>query len=315
MGGGKNASNVSPSDSDESFVSAELENIAPPTTSSSSSTTSRHDKLLTSTTNISPTRNNRINGRTQRDSTKSSSRIPTSGSYFAHPPGSHPGPEPRSPVQRRPRPPPASRSSHGIETKSGPPPALSTQRSYNNGDSPWRNQPAAESATTPSPLRKRVGTDDSTSIDSILQTSTSISHDRRNSEPPRVRDGAHTNSTTGTYTASGMTYEHNGQLLEEDQDRTLRMSGQRLGMRRYTEPENGDQASPEDLFLGLAREDSVADDASETMSRTERRRVSEHPCDRVSVYCSGSQGLSVLDTVCYSHNNTLAYTLRIDIPC
>ena len=52
-------------------------------------------------------------------------RSPPAGSYFAPRPVA-PDSEPRSPFNRRP---PASRSSHGIETFSGPPPALSTQLS------------------------------------------------------------------------------------------------------------------------------------------------------------------------------------------
>ena len=65
--------------------------------------------------------------------------LSTSGeSYFPQHPraGSN---EPRSPQVRRP---PASRSSHGIATKAGPPPALSTQRTYTQ--SPGRTTPPVD---------------------------------------------------------------------------------------------------------------------------------------------------------------------------
>ena len=74
-----------------------------------------------------------------------------------------------------------------------------------------------------------------------------------------------------------MTYQNDAQLLEEDEDPTLRLNGQRVASRRQSgHVKGGEQqhASQEDLFLDLARADSVIDDASEVMSRSERRRVS-----------------------------------------
>ncbi|KAL8817710.1 MAG: hypothetical protein Q9191_008092, partial [Dirinaria sp. TL-2023a] len=66
-------------------------------------------------------------------------RSPPAASSFATPPTAPPPPaadfEPRSPFSRRP---PASRSSHGIETYSGPPPALSTQLSPST-EQTWKN--------------------------------------------------------------------------------------------------------------------------------------------------------------------------------
>ena len=290
MGGARYASNISPSESgDESFVSAELENM----------------KQLASDRAPPP-----------KTSPLSSQPPPTSPptGYFAPHFGS-PSHELRSPLHRRPRP-PASRSSHGIETLSGPPPALSTQRSYNTTtDSPWRNQPTADSATTPKPLPNRGGTDDS--IDSILQASTSNSHDRRYSEPARVKDGLPSLTTTGKYGAAGINHPNNGHLVEEDQDHTLRINGQKLAMRRYMGPGNGDeshQASPEDLFLDLAKEDSVADDTSETMSRTERRLVSVNPPRDAPFYTSPTTKNSLYNTgYGASMMFSMAYALRCDM--
>ena len=62
--------------------------------------------------------------------------------------------------------------------------------------------------------------------------------------------------------------------FEDDQDPTLRLNGQH----KRAPAENTSQKPPqEDLFLNLARADSVADDASDTMSKVERRRVSSLP--------------------------------------
>ncbi|KAI9720810.1 MAG: hypothetical protein M1812_002649 [Candelaria pacifica] len=74
-----------------------------------------------------PSRRKRRPSTSSVTSTASSALLPTpTSSYFAPQPESL-GLEVRSPFSKRA---PASRSSHGIETSSGPPPALSTQRSY-----------------------------------------------------------------------------------------------------------------------------------------------------------------------------------------
>ena len=198
------ASSTSPSESEESFVSAELENTnarvpgdagqsaparAPPAASSSSSSSRREghkaSTATSSTASTSPVRTDRkTNGRfnvAQKDlaTTPSGPLSPPTGSYFTAQPGST-SIEPRSPAQRRP---PASRSSHGIETISGPPPALSTQRSY-NAESPWRNPPPTDPAVTPKPIPQRTETDDS--IDSVLKIAQSATHDRRYSESSKT---------------------------------------------------------------------------------------------------------------------------------
>lgn len=74
-----------------------------------------------------------------------------------------------------------------------------------------------------------------------------------------------------------MTHPERTQALEEDEDPTLRMDGQRMALRRQSM--HGRDVWPkgaahEDLFLNLVRENSFPDDASEVMSRSERRRVS-----------------------------------------
>ena len=298
---------MSPSESEESFVSAELENTstykvrsdidqsaperAPLQAISSSSRREGYKSSTGAASSISPTRNGRVNGQCPKDpaitplaSRKALSPLsPPTGSYFPAQPASILGPEPRSPTQRRPRP-PASRSSHGIETHSGPPPALSTQRSY-NAEPPWRTQPPADPATTPKPLPQRAETDDRFS--SVSQTSRSSTHDRRKSEPSRFTDSVRPLSSAGKIAPADMTHQSKARLLEEDEDPTLRINGQRTarsghsGQGREGQPQ---QTSPEDLFLDLVRGDSVVDDASDVISRSERRRVSHPFLD--SIYCS-----------------------------
>ena len=74
-----------------------------------------------------------------------------------------------------------------------------------------------------------------------------------------------------------MTYQKKARAPEDDEDPTLRMNGQRMASNR--QPGHGregqlKEAPHEDLFLDLARGDSVIEDASEVTSRSERRRVS-----------------------------------------
>ena len=192
-------------------------------------------------------------------------------SYFPTQPSTTSGTEPRSPLQRRP---PASRSSHGIETHSGPPPALSTQRSY-NADSPWRSAPSTDPATlTPKPHPPREKADDS--IAWVSQASRSSTHDRRSSEPSKLTNGARPSSVDDTPVDS-MIYRDGTQVSDDDEDPTLRMNGRKMASNRQSGHERDrwpNETSHEDLFLNLAREDSAIDDTSEVMSRSERRRVS-----------------------------------------
>ena len=58
--------------------------------------------------------------------------------------------------------------------------------------------------------------------------------------------------------------------FDDDQDPTLRLDGRRIQANPGL-PERDKQR--EDLFLNLARAESMTDDASDRMSRVERRRV------------------------------------------
>ena len=274
-----------PSGSEKSFVSAESENTsskgsfglgqsAPPSSSSA----------LASTKSIAPTNftssKSSANGVShfasgqQLDLSPTSKALPAppltpGGSYFAQQPGAS-GAEPRSPLTRRP---PASRSSHGIETSSGPPPALSTQRSY-NADSPWRIPPSSKTKIARPNLSQRPST--SASIDSIVKQAHQSTHEDSDSSPSVARV-ARSKSLThdGIGTAMAGRYSSTRSEDEEDQNTTIRIYGTKSNANRKS-TEEGLQDKPsssnEDLFLNLARAESVVDDASETSTRRERRR-------------------------------------------
>ena len=274
-----------PSDSEKSFVSAESENTsskgsfglgqsAPP--SSSSALASTKSFAPTTFTSSKPSANgvSHFASGQQLDLSPTSKALPAppltpGGSYFAQQPGAS-GAEPRSPLTRRP---PASRSSHGIETSSGPPPALSTQRSY-NADSPWRITPSSKTKIARPSLSQRPST--SASIDSIVKQAHQSTYEDSDSSPSVARV-ARSKSLThdGIGTAMAGRYSSTRSEDEEDQNTTIRMYGTKSNANRNS-TEEGLQDKPsssnEDLFLNLARAESVVDDASETSTRRERRR-------------------------------------------
>lgn len=193
----------------------------------------------------------------------------TTGSYFAHQPTAS-GIEPRTPQNKRP---PASRSSHGVGTSSGPPPSLSTRHSY-TADSSWRHPPSDD----PSPLHRPLALclKPNHSVDSVVETA--------------QRSGATTiGSDTLLTLAPGLPAEsimdaeearnNKGSATEDDQDPTLRVNVQSREEGKHTRHKDGQQQTQtlhEDLFFDLARADSVADDAPEPLTRSERRLVSGH---------------------------------------
>ena len=93
-----------------------------------------------------------------------------------------------------------------------------------------------------------------------------------------------------------MMHQNGMQALEEDEDSTLRMNGQQNAISRHSLQGRDvwpKEVSQEDLFLNLVRENSVLDDASEVMSRGERRRVSDpSPMSALLVQNNGSIPLS-----------------------
>ena len=189
---------------------------------------------------------------------------PQSGSYFSPQPGAS-GNEARSPPIKRP---PASRSSHGIATSSGPPTALSTRRSY-NAESRLPIPPTSPRATHPPMVH-------STSIDSIVrQTNQTVDDSTESRDSEGVRSTQQRKSSIvegGTIKMDGRHEIQSGS--EEDRDPTLRINGHRKKTGAHIRKESGQQnsqSSQEDLFLNLARADSVVENGPEQSIRSERK--------------------------------------------
>ena len=243
------------SESERSFKSAQSGNRSPRRKGAteeppqSTSTPSQNDASDASSTSSGPQHQTPL-ARRYNPPESTSGLDPTS--YFALQAGSS-GIEARSPSYRRP---PASRSSHGIETKSGPPPALSTQRSYNS-DSPWRRLPSTETAASPS-------SGPGVSIGSIVKNS-SIPSDT-SIEPRRFKGMGPNRRSLDAITRS----RKNNSLYNDDQDPTISVN-KRHGQSSSLELRH--ERNPEDLFLNLAHASPAHDGASDTLSRIESRKV------------------------------------------
>lgn len=199
--------------------------------------------------------------------TTSSRLSPTAGSYFAAQPGAS-GLEPRSPNNRRP---PASRSCHGVETRSGPPPAFTTRGSYQGENRSKNAQPI--NLTSSTTQATSIG-----SIDALVHGKSSVADDlvHLNTFKTTVRaDQSLGRPVTGL---DDTAMASNGHHLDEDQDEaTLRGSefpqlpfasarGSRYG--------NGEgHTVHEDLFLNLAHADSPGQEGAESHREKPSRRV------------------------------------------
>lgn len=272
------------SDSERSFVSAASENTSSRTNKDSSIGQSatvalpsppRHSAIaptnLTSLSIPKATNNNSDFFAAQEAYSPSSSTSPTPlasqlGSYFTPQPGAS-GSEARSPQNRRP---PASRSSYGIETYSGPPPALSTRRSY-NAESPWRSPPSSDLRVIHPPTVHNA------SIDSVVRQTDHIVNDHIEYNTP---EDARSERSRQSSTVAGETIAMDGRYdvqsgSEEDQDLTLRINGHQArkygGFTRKESGQRQSQSSHEDLFLNLARADSAVDDGPEPSNGNQRR--------------------------------------------
>lgn len=264
-------SNTPPSDSEKSFVSATSENhcqpavpqrhnaVAQTTTLPSTNILSRSQLSYLGSDKASDTSSPPSNvqeptplPRKPRASSPESKELAQPTSYFGLQVDGASGLEPRSPFNKRP---PASRSSHGIETRTGPPPALSTNRSY-TGEAPLRS-PSGKRPPSQSNKAKGNG----------------ASEPSLNSCKPSVE------SSSNLYCKSpSVTYEsldkqapkrYSAAAMEDDQDSTLRGIGRDT---RAIHSSDGPPRDREDLFLDMARVDT--DERSDTASRMERRRVS-----------------------------------------
>ena len=188
---------------------------------------------------------------------------PPAASYFTRQPGVS-GCDARSPFTRRA---PASRSSQGIETLSGPPPALSTQRSY-TADS-GRNHAPPSDLTQPSHQARKDGRGSSKQ-----GTATPTAQDRSEDGRPVRLDDSKAKMAVPRRARDDYT-------LEEGQDQvTLRANDFSRPDQSDHRGEMGDnrlegrsQASQEDLFLNMAQADAAANGDSDPSYRKQRRRV------------------------------------------
>ena len=267
-----------PSEDEQSFVSAESasddKEYPRPTKgsclgqSAKITPSSQHHSLAAASLNLSPkhTKSTRNSQPKKELSSTSSKRFnpavnSSEGSYFTQQPGIF-GVESRLQQARRP---PASRSSHGIETKSGPPPALSTQRSYS--ESPWRVTSSTSPRAVHPPLK--LPSDRSNTAGEILNDTT---NDELRAQKSKVARVTHTRPSTSDGVITTMEARDYRRSESEERDLTLRISNQNVqegGRSRDVDAQKQPLSSHEDLFLNLARDDSVRE---ETLSRSERRR-------------------------------------------
>ncbi|MCJ1474924.1 hypothetical protein MMC13_003584 [Lambiella insularis] len=185
----------------------------------------------------------------------------------------------RSPANKRP---PASRSSHGIETASGPPPALSTQRIFAI-DNTWGVPLASDlSYKLPNSYFKGLGPPtfagekaSAFAASGPQAGETGIVTGDYGTEYKEDKLG--TNTAAGGMIAS-IAPPLKGQRLplHEDPDRTLR--AEEMDMYRDTVQQNSSreelqpQSSQEDLFLNLAQTDAPTSGTAYTGDRSERHR-------------------------------------------
>ena len=235
---------------------------------------SNDSRTLSIATDISP--KNNYSRRKRRPSTSSvtstvsvssaKSPAPTS-SYFAPQPESS-GFVARSPFAKRA---PASRSSHGIETSSGPPPALSTQRSY-----------TAEAARSSNCSAQQPPPRPRTEASSDVVKGNSIGLGTR--EPSECEDSTAASTQQKRVPVDQAMSTMDGTKVDawakDDGDATIRaVDSVGRGKHCMTSIEmlklENKQAHTgnDDLFLRLARSNTTGQGAGDSVARSERRKV------------------------------------------
>lgn len=248
------------------------------TRNSSSSTNSRHHLRNNSAIVISTPLNTTIPRPSDTVSAKRPVSSPSTPSYSLTPTYSTKQPgglgfDPKSPSSRRQ---PASRSSHGIETSTGPPPALITQRSYTT-DSAWKQHNSLDGTR-----HSKYRPDSQESVDlmttdernaAVVTKATSTVRRRPEMAPEKASTMAST--------------ERRHREHDKNRDSTLRnfdpvassnldlaASAKQSGHATLHHVDELTKSSQEDLFLILARSNSLADNAKDISLKGERRRVS-----------------------------------------
>ena len=262
--------------------------------SSSKSANSRHHHLRNnSATLISTAINTSIprpadncSAKRPLSSPSTPSYFPSTSTYFNKQSGGL-GFDPKSPPSRRQ---PASRSSHGIETSTGPPPALITQRSYTT-DSGWKQATPLDGSR-----HSKYRPETQKSFDSIINSAQLTANEKHGavaseaffSERQRLEMAG---EKAGTMAA--IEKRHRDHV--EYRDSTVRnfdpvassyldfaanANEKRSGRAKIYDADEQTKSSQEDLFLILARSNSLADNAKDVTLKDERRRVS------LDSYCS-----------------------------
>ena len=245
--------------------------------------------------------------------------LPHPASYLTHQPGAT-GIDTRNPPIKRQ---PASRSSHGIETSTGPPPALITQRSY-TAESAWKHPPSADSAAARPHQIYRSTTQNS--IDSVIHLA-QLAPD----EPPSVNSAKVTGRVSrqekelGNNMTTTSASSKQPQSLDDDQDPTLRnLMRPASSHAATTVAETNDPAqnqrhgqskgSQEDLFLTLARSNSLAEDTTGPSTRSERRRVSVSVISRCANdhLCRGAMSRSASELMRFEMCRTYLF-ISVDV--
>ena len=222
--------------------------------------------VLPTIANLNPNINGQSTTSTLPIKTQSPRHSASGGSYFASQPGAS-GIEARSPAQKRP---PASRSSHGIETSNGPPPALSTQRTY-SAENTWRIQPPLDiSSIYPQLTRRTLATLDAENLArrdttdyAVPDSNISISDERKANLLKKV---ATTPIVTDEKATATFTQSQNSQTLIVDEGTKHQIESSKGAMSQdkalsdHTHQSNQDeerlsQSSQEDLFHDTRSQD------------------------------------------------------------
>ena len=199
------------------------------------------------------------------------SSLIASDSYFSFQPGA-PLLDTRSPAIKRP---PASRSSHGVETASGPPPALSTQRTHST-ETAWRLPSAYDTHINYTQLTPRALA--TLAAENLAQAKVQkcpsfdpelISNDfgRKPLNANSVEEVEGVMSTTVT--------EYSGSKIHEISDKKMSFGGNSNSTHHQTISRSDSHSSQEDLFLNLATTDKPIEKAANSPTLNERQSTQE----------------------------------------
>lgn len=304
---------------------------APRTGDSSSSTrsaNSRHHHLRNNSATVISTPNktsiprlsDKSSAKRPASSPSTPSYYPSTSTHFNQQPGGLVI-DPRLSSGRRQ---PASRSSHGIETSTGPPPALITQRS-NTTDSAWK-QPAPLEEIRLSKYRPNT----QKSTDSIINPARSATDGTGSAIAAKTTSSVRRRpEMTGDKTGTMAAFERRHRGHDEDQDSTLRNfdpvassypnfpANEKISGRvTNNDPDEQTKTSQEDLFLILARSNSLADNAHDVTLKGERRRVSSDACYSYYIFApSFYERFLQLNFRGFGHSDDGFYKLTYESTC